>query len=126
MDDVDNWGGVPHGNVLGDWETYGPPLATVVCVVGVLLGLNAIRLNYAHKHLGQAVAWGFWLCICGLDLFLNNYKINEIALFTTYVWEAEWAVGGLMRLIWLWILLNWTFSRKGHSWLFYPAAPAGS
>ncbi|KAM0715543.1 hypothetical protein Q7P37_009041 [Cladosporium fusiforme] len=126
--------------------TYGPPLTTVVCIVGIVAGLFAFRLNYTRKRPGQAVAWSLWIGICGIDLALNNTQAKviirtHIDVFTTArarhpdyyeefgdylaIVKAEYSVGGLMRLLWLWILLNWTFSRKGHSWSIYPSASTG-
>lgn len=114
--------------LLGDGSSHGPPLSTLACIVGILLGLNAVRLNYAHGRQGQTFAWAMWILICGIDAFVINYDIREVWVYEepNSAKRAEWYVGGFIRLIWVWILLNWTFSRKGHSWSIYPAVPAGS
>lgn len=102
------------------YDYYGGPLMmNIVVAVGILLGLNAFRINYARKQFGQAAAWVFWLLVCGADLFLLNAPNFSEGVYLI----GEYTIAAFMRIVWFWLLINWTLSSKGYSWSMYPAAP---
>lgn len=93
-----------------------PPLMNAVTVAGTILGLEAARRNFAQHRSGQVAAWGVWLVVCVVDLILLNGNVGKVAAI------VEYFIAGLMRAIWIWVLCNWTFSRKGFSWSIYPSS----
>jgi hypothetical protein len=100
-----------------DKENYYPPLMNTVAVLGIILGLEALRRNLKLRQAGQIAMWLVWIAICAVDLFL---------LTVSAAFVGEWFLAGLMRLVWIWVLLNWTFAPKGSSWSIYPGTPDGS
>jgi hypothetical protein len=95
-----------------------PPLMNTVTGLGIILGLEALRRNVIHRQPGQIVMWFVWLAICAVDLFLLTVPTSYNAAVI-----GEYVLAGLMRLVWFWVLLNWTFAPKGSSWSIYPATP---
>ena len=98
-------------------EAYAAPM-THVTAAGILLGLAGLAYNLKHNQTGQIIAWLVWLAICVVDLVLLNAPLGEKATL-----QGEYAIAAFMRLVWFWLLFNWTFSRKGTSWSIYPATP---
>jgi len=107
----------------GDFEDFDgevyishPPLMNAVTVAGTILGLEAARRNFAQRRSGQVAAWVVWLTVCVVDLILLNGDVGYVASIVEYI------IAGIMRAIWIWVLCNWTFSRKGFSWSMYPSS----
>lgn len=86
----------------------------IVSAVGIVLGLNALRLRYTRKTGGQAFAWLLWCCVCCVDL-----AAFWAPIFDTFA--GVYVSYAVLRIGWIWVLFNWTFARKGFSWMFYPA-----
>jgi hypothetical protein len=101
-----------------DTEYWSYPLTHAFTGIGIILGLEALRRNLKHKQAGQIVPWVFWLIICGLDLLMLNAVLGRDAFD-----KGEWVLAAIMRLVWLWMLINWIFAPKGSSWSIYPATP---
>lgn len=93
-------------------------ILVLVCCVAIVLGLYGVYHNHNQKRRGQIYAWLGWTSISSLDLALLIGPIG--------VWEAEPVVAWTMRIVWLWISVNWTFARTGYSWSIYPSASGGS
>jgi hypothetical protein len=75
--------------------------------VGITLGVIALAVNTYQRRWGQSFAWSIWLCLCSLDISIIGPQVRLVLV--------------LMRIAWIWFLINWTFSRKGHSWSMYPS-----
>lgn len=103
---------------VGDMEYYYPPLMNTVTGLGIVLGLEALRRNLKLRQRGQIAVWVVWLALCAVDLFLLTVPTGYSAAVI-----GEYFLAGLMRLVWCWVLLNWTFAPKGSSWSIYPATP---
>lgn len=86
----------------------------IVPAIGIILGLNALRLCYTHKAVGQAVAWLLWCSLCCINIMAHWIEMvfTEAGVYAFYVGT---------RIAWAWVLFNWTFARKGSSWMFYPS-----
>jgi hypothetical protein len=110
-------------SIISGWDldtnyTGSPPMMNTVAAVGILLGLFGLRINFVHRQLGQSFAWLFWIGICATDLYLLN-----VTGVSEKVWlQGEYVIAAAMRIFWIWLLINWTLSKKGDSWSIYPAA----
>jgi len=90
-------------------RTYTSPIRpqSLVGLVGFVVAMRSVRHSLHNST--QLALWFIFMCMCVADAYASGLRLRTSMAYLLIP----------SRLMWVWVLFNWTMAPKGYSWRFY-------